>query len=113
MIRQRKAPAGAVQPQEIAREGLFKLDVDDDIWQDVGLGEENHGIMPLWLSDERVRQGIQSLLELDRCKEEEHRLMRERRALQEWLLEEWEVNERAWDAAGVLEILILNFPCFK
>jgi hypothetical protein len=103
LIKQRKAPAGAVQPQEIAREGLFKLDVDDAIWQDVGLGEDNYGIMPLWLSDERVRQGIRSLLELDRCKEEEHRLIRERRALQEWLLEEWEVNERAWDAAGGLE----------
>ena len=53
------------------------------------------------------------MLELDRCKEEELRLIRERRALQEWLLEEWEVNERAWDAAGVLEILNLNFSMFK
>lgn len=106
LIQQRKAPIGAVQPQEIVREGLFKLDVDDDIWQDIGLGENNYGIMPLWLCDERIRQGIRSLLEHDRCKEEEHRLMRERRALQEWLLEEWEVNERAWDAAGVLKMSV-------
>ena len=68
--------------------------------------------MPLWLRDEGVRQGIQNLLELDRCKEEELRLIRERRALQEWLLEEWEVNERAWDAAGVLQTLNINFPVF-
>jgi hypothetical protein len=112
LIQQKKAPVGAVQPQEITREGLFRLDVDDDVWQDVGLDEDNNGIVPLWLCDEGVRQGIRNLLELDRCKEEELRLMRERRALQEWLLEEWEVNERAWDAAGVLQILSINFPVF-
>ena len=107
LIRQNKAPAGAVPPQEIVREGLFKLDVDDEIWQDVGLDDE-FGCPPLWLSDERVRQGIQYLLERDRCEEEEVRLVRERRALQEWLQEEWQVNQTAHTLAGQLFILILS-----
>jgi len=28
----------------IPREGIFKLDVDDEIWQDVGLNEESDGL---------------------------------------------------------------------
>ena len=32
-----KAPLGAVAPHVIEQNGLFKLDVDDDIWQDIGL----------------------------------------------------------------------------
>ena len=101
-IRQKKAPAGAIQPQEIPREGLFKLDVDDEIWQDVGLDDDHYAEMPLWLSDEGVRQGIRSLLELDQCEEEKLRLQQERCALQEWLLEEWEVNQQALNAAGIV-----------
>ena len=101
LIRQRKAPAGAIQPQEIPREGLFKLDVDDEIWQDAGLNDDHYGIAPLWLSDERVRHGIRNLLEFDRSKEEEVRLCRERCALQEWALEEWKVIKIAQCAAGM------------
>jgi hypothetical protein len=33
--------------------------------------------------------GIRSLLELDRCQEEEVRLRKERCAMQEWMMEEW------------------------
>jgi hypothetical protein len=50
---------------------------------------------PLWLSDEPVRTGIKAMLELDRCNEEDARLRRERRALQVWFAEEWEVLSRA------------------
>ncbi|KAF9231222.1 hypothetical protein BU15DRAFT_82680 [Melanogaster broomeanus] len=40
MIRRRKAPRTAVPPLPIQRDNLFKLDVDDTIWQDVGLEDE-------------------------------------------------------------------------
>jgi hypothetical protein len=94
LIRRRKAPTGAVPPREIIREGLFMLDVDDEIWQDAGL-DDDFEQPPMWLSNEGVRQGIRYLLERDRCQEEEVRLSRERRALQEWLQEEWQVNQIA------------------
>lgn len=55
---------------------------------------------PLWLSDERVRTGIKAMLELDRCNEEDARLRRERRALQVWFAEEWEVVSRAIEDAS-------------
>ena len=95
LIRQGKAPLGAIKPLDIPCEGIFKLDVDDEIWQDVGLDEKSDGAPPLWLGDEGVRLGITKLLDLDRCEEEEIRLIQERRALQEWTLEEWKVNMEA------------------
>jgi hypothetical protein len=88
LVKAKKAPINAVVAERIPKDGLFKLDVDDSIWQDIGL-EENVGVMPAWLSDGKVRDGIKAMLELDRCKEEEVRLKRERCALQEWFLEEW------------------------
>lgn len=92
--RQRKAPAGATVPSKIAMDKLFVLDVDDDIWQDIGLNDdepESAGMPPLWLSNEGVREGIRAMLERDRCIEEEVRLHNERLAMQQWFAEEWEV----------------------
>ncbi|KIJ59349.1 hypothetical protein HYDPIDRAFT_62704, partial [Hydnomerulius pinastri MD-312] len=69
LICQRKHLHGMVAPHHISREGIFNLDVDDNIWQDVGLGDDV-GDPPAWLSDEDVRAGIRLLLEKDRCSEE-------------------------------------------
>jgi hypothetical protein len=88
LIRERKAPLGAIAPQHLSKDGLFKLDVDDDIWQDIGL-DDVEGPIPHWLGDENVRMAIKNLLELDRCQEEEVRLRMERCAMQEWMMEEW------------------------
>ncbi|KII84699.1 hypothetical protein PLICRDRAFT_117578 [Plicaturopsis crispa FD-325 SS-3] len=93
LIRQRKALPGAVAPTPISKDGLFKLDVDDDIWQDIGLEEDDSsgGDIPPWLGDDDVRDGIRARLEVDRCLEEEVRLKRERCTMQEWMIEEWNV----------------------
>ncbi|KAI6111076.1 hypothetical protein F5141DRAFT_1214574 [Pisolithus sp. B1] len=50
---------------------IFQLDVDSDIWQDVGLGE-CHPDPPWWLADEKER-----------------RLSIEQSVLQEWFSVEW------------------------
>jgi hypothetical protein len=67
---------------------LFRLDVDDSIWDDCGLGGLDEGVVPRWLADEEVRQGIMAVLESDRCVEEEERLAAEVCAMQRWLREE-------------------------
>lgn len=94
-------------PRPVQRDGLFKLDVDDDIWQDIGLNDGNGGEIPRWLGDEEVRSGIQALLQHDRCGEEELRLRKERCNLQQWFMEEWDGVEAARREAG--EHLII--PC--
>ncbi|KAE9391464.1 hypothetical protein BT96DRAFT_959544 [Gymnopus androsaceus JB14] len=99
LIRQKKAPRNAISPVRIEMEGLFNLDVDDDIWLDIGLGydddDDNGGGIgsapPLWLSNDNVRAGIRAMLDRDRCLEERKCLLNERDAMQEWFSEEWKV----------------------
>ncbi|KDR65968.1 hypothetical protein GALMADRAFT_148248 [Galerina marginata CBS 339.88] len=91
LIQSKKAPKGALAPMEIELEGLFKLDVDDEIWQDIGLTDESDDQfdVPLWLGDEDVRAGIKLLLEHDCCLEEERRLKAEKISMHQWMQEEW------------------------
>lgn len=106
LIRQRKAPAGAIPPQLISHDGIFQLDVDDEIWQDIGL-EDGTADPPRWLSDQNVRQGICLLLDLDRCLEEEGRLKREHCIMQEYMIMQWTALQRARELAG--ELLVRYF----
>ena len=88
LIWQCQAPHYAVPPHIILRDGIFLLDVDDDIWQDVRLDDDTT-MPPAWLDDDAVRNGIRLQLEVDRCMEEEARPMQERAVIQEWMLVEW------------------------
>ncbi len=96
-----RAPHGAICPEKIESSGLFTLDVDDAIWQDVGLNDDASEEPPLWLCDANVRSGILAMLDLDRCEEEELHLQHERRAMQDWFLEEWEIVNVAYENTGV------------
>lgn len=97
MIDQGVAPRGARAPVPIESDGLFKLDVDDDIWQDIGLtgDADDSDSIPAWLGNNMVRKGIKALLEHDRCLEEERRLSKECLAMQQWFQEEWETCQAA------------------
>ena len=99
LIAKKKAPRGAVAPLPMESAGLFRLDVDDDIWQDIGLTDEtdSYEAIPPWLGDENVREGIKSLLQYRRCQEEEQRLISERISMQQWIREEWVVMLAALD----------------
>jgi len=101
LIHRGQAPQGAIAPVIIDREGLFKLDVDDEIWQDTGLDEFAQDGVPLWLGNDSVKAGIKALLLYDRCCEEENRILKERCALQEWMLEEWKCTQWGIEACGM------------
>jgi hypothetical protein len=100
LIAQRKAPLGATVPDKVEMAGLFALDVDDAIWQDVGLADEDLMDPPLWMCDDDVQRGIKARLELGRCLEEEARLVHERHALQVWFSEEWKIVMEGCEATG-------------
>ncbi|KAH6901151.1 hypothetical protein BKA70DRAFT_1437036 [Coprinopsis sp. MPI-PUGE-AT-0042] len=92
LVQAGKAPKGAIPPVPLARENLFSLDVDDPIWDDVGLhDEEDDADVPLWLSNEEVRAGIKALLIVERCEEELARLKTECSALHQWVRDEWDL----------------------
>ncbi|KIK75004.1 hypothetical protein PAXRUDRAFT_60330, partial [Paxillus rubicundulus Ve08.2h10] len=88
MIHCQKAPTTAVPPLPIQCDNLFKLDVDNMIWQDVRLEDELLEA-PMWLADDQVCRGICFMLKLDCCEEEERRLIQGHCILQEWFLAEW------------------------
>ncbi|KZP30234.1 hypothetical protein FIBSPDRAFT_726398 [Athelia psychrophila] len=55
MVKNNLAPASAIIPEPIPPGGLWALDVDDNIWQDIGLEDDNvDSAPPLWLRDENV-----------------------------------------------------------
>ncbi|KAJ3744453.1 hypothetical protein DFH05DRAFT_1460546 [Lentinula detonsa] len=95
------APWNAVAPLPIALKGLFNLDVDDNIWEDIGLNDDDDEGPPPWLSSERVRKDIKGILLRDRSDEELRRLQHEMRAMREWMREEWELLLRAIDGVKV------------
>ncbi|KAF8871853.1 hypothetical protein CPB84DRAFT_1854767 [Gymnopilus junonius] len=97
LIQTKSAPIGARVPSKISLDGLFKLDIDHDIWQDDDLINDLDAAIevPDWLGNDDIRAGIKALLQYDRCKEEERRLIKERQAMQEWFIEEWSLANLA------------------
>ncbi|KAF7341438.1 hypothetical protein MVEN_01880900 [Mycena venus] len=87
LIKAKKAPADAVALTPIPTKEIYQLDVDDAIWQDIGLDQDTEPV--LWLSDNNVRSGIRAMLQKDRCGEEAPRLLRKRRHMQIWFATEW------------------------
>ncbi|KDQ18280.1 hypothetical protein BOTBODRAFT_98760, partial [Botryobasidium botryosum FD-172 SS1] len=68
-----KAPTESKLPRKLDSAKIFRLDVDDDLWQDdPGLGDDA-GDVPGWLGNDKIRDGIVAMLEQDRCLEEEER----------------------------------------
>jgi hypothetical protein len=102
LIAAKAAPKGAMAPVRIESEGLFQLDVDNGIWQDMGLDDEEGGSgePPEWLSNEDARSGIKAMLEYDRANEENIRLRKERCTMQVWFAEEWRVHNLAIQQTG-------------
>ncbi|EJD41840.1 hypothetical protein AURDEDRAFT_41470, partial [Auricularia subglabra TFB-10046 SS5] len=72
LARQGKKPTPRVRlPRKLDSKKIFKLDVDDDIWQeDPGLGPQGEASFPRWQTDVDMKRGIRALLEKRRCVEE-------------------------------------------
>lgn len=94
--RQHKTPSTRTRlPRPLDSRKLFKLDVDDEIWQeDPGLGAQDEAALPRWQTDEAVKTGIAALLEERRCVEELERIHAEAAALRYW----WTDEEAAMSA---------------
>lgn len=105
LSREGKAPRGARCPEPVNIKGIFNLDVDDAIWQDVGLFDDDDCDIPRWLGEENVRKGINLLLQVKRCREELNRLAREKIALREWFLDLWSRTSLALRSSGTLSLL--------
>lgn len=106
-----RAPPTAISPLPVDMKTLYELAVDDDIWQDVGLIDDEGGgaRSPPWAVDLSTRTAIRALLELDRALEEETRLRRERCNLQEFAVSEWNAIQAA--IASSTGVCLSKFSC--
>ncbi|KAG2066014.1 hypothetical protein BDR04DRAFT_1031289, partial [Suillus decipiens] len=111
LICQCKAPANAIPPLPISCDGIFQLDVNDEIWKDIGLEDETMD-PPQWLVNENVCQGIHLLIDLDCCPEEEDRLIHECCVMQECMIMEWTTLQRAQEGASEL-LNLYSTPVLK
>ncbi|KAG1864094.1 hypothetical protein C8R48DRAFT_570903, partial [Suillus tomentosus] len=100
------SPSDLTLEHVLNSDGIFQLNVDDNIWQDIGLDDATIN-PPAWLSDEAVRNSIRLQLEVDRCFEEEARLMREQSVMQEWMFTEQEGIQDA--LSNAVEDVVLTF----
>lgn len=66
--------------------GLFNPDANSPMWMDASLNDndETH-VPPAYLADPKVQEGILGWLQLERCKEEEFRVLREMNGLIQWV----------------------------
>ncbi|KAJ7054851.1 hypothetical protein C8F01DRAFT_994985 [Mycena amicta] len=92
LIQQKKVPANTRAPVRLDVDNIFELDIDDSIWLDVGLTDDDADI-PEALLDPGVRNLIRTLLQKRRAEEELHRLRREHGHLRIHLAAEWEALE--------------------
>lgn len=101
MIDSGKAPPGVLYPKSLPKEGLYALDVDSPIWDDVGLNDAGSDAVPAWLGDDEVRQGIPAWLTIQRCDEELIRLKKECANLQRWAKREWDELAQSAQIIGI------------
>lgn len=100
MIDENKAPAGALRPRSLPKEGLYSLDIDSPIWDDCGLNDHDAAAVPRWMGDNGIRQAIPAQLTIGRCNEELARLKKECNHLRVWAKSERERLAQAYETTG-------------
>ncbi|KAF9506410.1 hypothetical protein BS47DRAFT_1367378 [Hydnum rufescens UP504] len=79
----------AYVPLELVMEGLFNLDVNQDIWENADMVDFKGGEIPLWLANKEVWDGIRVAQEVKSCQEELHQCDVEYSNLCAWM-KTWE-----------------------
>jgi hypothetical protein len=73
-------------PSPLRKEGLYQLDVDQDIWQDCDPSHFEE--LPAWLADSSVKEGILSAQMVVSCQSEITRCEAKHANLHQWMWEE-------------------------
>lgn len=85
-----RRPPGAIVPPKLDIDEASKLDIDSDIWFDIGLHnkDEFKDGVPDWLADEKTQLGIRAMHQVLNCEAELDRCHQERTTLQTWYIDE-------------------------
>jgi hypothetical protein len=99
-------------PPELSTEGLYKLDVDQDIWENADMADFDGGRIPLWLGEKEVRDGIRAAQELASCQEELRRCEVEYSNLRGWFVGEYDAVHKVFKLSNGTSYLSLRcLPC--
>src|SRR5258708_11836422 len=77
-------------PPELKKDGLYSLDVDQDIWQDYDLSDFEE--LPKWIIDPTVKDGIPLAQSIWSCCSEKKRCIAEQWNLYQWIYSEIHVT---------------------
>lgn len=104
--------ADAYVPEPLTTEGLYKMDVDSEIWLDVDMDDHHafkDGKLPDWVTNVEVRRNIKFAQEITNCREELRRLGVEHQALaRHWAAAYHAVNEACKGCSGKFLFLFLH-----
>ncbi|KAF9511788.1 hypothetical protein BS47DRAFT_1363554 [Hydnum rufescens UP504] len=103
----------AYVPLELVMEGLFNLDVDQDIWENADMVDFEGGEIPLWLANKEVRDGIRAAQEVKSCQEELHQCDVEYSNLHTWFVEEYEAVHNVFKFSNGLIIMSTKMMMMK
>jgi hypothetical protein len=80
----------------LLKEGLCRLDVDQDMWENTrgDVTDFPDGVLPPWLADASIKQGICTAQEIINCKEELEQCKVEHSNLWVWFSKEYAAVER-------------------
>ncbi|KAF9509836.1 hypothetical protein BS47DRAFT_1364939 [Hydnum rufescens UP504] len=97
----------AIIPPPINMKGLFGLDVNNDIWQDIGLADDEFdGTVPPWLGDEDVQNGIWLMKEVQWFEDKSAALMAASNACQEHIQTLCDLGKRWGQAIDALNVAL-------
>src|SRR5260221_14056636 len=77
-------------PPELKKDGLYSLDVDQDIWQDYDLSDFEE--LPKWIIDPTVKDGIPLAHSIQSCCSEKKQCIAEQQNLCQWIYSEIHVT---------------------
>ncbi|KAF8342110.1 uncharacterized protein EI90DRAFT_3115984 [Cantharellus anzutake] len=80
-------------PPVIPRRNLYKLDVDQPIWENSDRPEASGDALPCWLTDVEVKEGIRYAQQLKNSHQELARCKAEHANLRQWFLQEYQAPD--------------------
>jgi hypothetical protein len=104
-------PRNAWLPSEIKKDGLYQLDVDQDIWQEYDMSDFEEPLK--WLTDPEVKEGILLAQTTVTCCSEKQWLVAEQRNLCSWICSEVAVTRMLYASSLSKDIDVAFFALMR
>ena len=104
-------PSDAWLPPELKKDGLYLLDVDQDIWQDYNALDFTR--MPKWLTDPDVREGIPLAQAILSCCSGKQWCLAEQKNLHQWISHEITAMHKLYTSSLSADVDVTSMALIK